>query len=200
MLSFLKNPLFKLTGVILILYFALFANKENPESLGNRLSSDNIKENFQEMRDKGQFIAGNLQNAKKEIKRTEKEIKIARKEERESERIASKREVEKGTGKDTLQCGDEATISYKVFEQNHRLGYKSKDIHLTLGSKKHPFLESNIVGMKKGGVRAVQISQGFISKDRKLMSFLRKYKTDLIYKITVVNFDKNPSPENICDK
>lgn len=44
-----SNPIFRTVGIILILYFALFHNKQDPDSLGNRLSGERLKENLQEM-------------------------------------------------------------------------------------------------------------------------------------------------------
>ena len=37
-------------GIIIILYFALFNNKEHPDSLGKRLSKDRIQNNIEEIK------------------------------------------------------------------------------------------------------------------------------------------------------
>ncbi len=58
-----NHPLVKVVGISAILYFALFANKENPESLGNRLSSEKIKKNVSEVKEKSHFIITNLEMA-----------------------------------------------------------------------------------------------------------------------------------------
>lgn len=197
-MSFLKNPLFKIAGVLLILYFALFANKKNPESLGNRLSSENIKKNFGEMRQRGQYIATNLNKAQEELNKTPEEVKIERLEERKREIVSTKKEVVKGEG-DRIKCGDEAIINYEVFRDDHHFIFKRDDVEIFVGSRKEIFLESNIIGMKKGATRAIKIDKYFETKDRRLSSLLKKYKQGLIYKITIVTFDKNLTPQTRCD-
>lgn len=55
-----KNRFIKIIGIFLVLYFALFYNKENPNSLGNRWSMENLKNNFGEMNEKSRFIITNV--------------------------------------------------------------------------------------------------------------------------------------------
>lgn len=69
----LKNPIIKSIGIIVILYFALFANKENPHSLGNRLSSENIKKNLDIATKQTKFIASNVKTARQLAKEKELE-------------------------------------------------------------------------------------------------------------------------------
>lgn len=58
-----KNPFIKISGIILIIYFALFYNKTNPNSLGNRFSPDNIKNNLREANEKTLFIMNHVNRA-----------------------------------------------------------------------------------------------------------------------------------------
>jgi len=60
-----KNPLFKIFGVAMILYFALFSNNSDNRSMGRRYSSENIKESFSEATRKKKEIERKLSEAKK---------------------------------------------------------------------------------------------------------------------------------------
>lgn len=52
-MQLLENKWVRIIGIGLVLYFALFANKDSHRnSLGNRLSVDRIKHNAVEVRDK----------------------------------------------------------------------------------------------------------------------------------------------------
>ena len=65
----IKNPLVKAIGIILILYFGLFYNKENPSSLGNRLSGENIKKGLNDVSQKSVKIIGGIKKAEEIQKR-----------------------------------------------------------------------------------------------------------------------------------
>lgn len=60
-----KNPLFKIAGIALILYFALFSNKHDNRSLGRRYSSENIKESIGEAARKKKEIDEKINAARK---------------------------------------------------------------------------------------------------------------------------------------
>jgi hypothetical protein len=68
-----KYPIFKIIGIIAIIYFALFYNKSSPNSLGNRLSYDNIKGDLKQASEKTVFILGNI-NAAQKIDSEKKDI------------------------------------------------------------------------------------------------------------------------------
>lgn len=61
----ISNPLFKIVGIGLILYFGLFSNKYDNRSLRNRFSSDNIKKSVDEIAKQKEFIDKKLETAKK---------------------------------------------------------------------------------------------------------------------------------------
>ena len=62
--NILRQPLVKLFAVILILYFGLFYDKTNPDSLGNRLAPERLRKDFNEVQEKTFFIVSNLKEAK----------------------------------------------------------------------------------------------------------------------------------------
>ncbi len=65
-----KNPLFRICGVVIILYYGLLKDKSNPESLARRLSSERIKANISEISHKSYYVINNIQNAES-IKKAE---------------------------------------------------------------------------------------------------------------------------------
>jgi FtsZ-interacting cell division protein ZipA len=59
----INNPIFRICGIIAILYYGLFQNKSNPESLGNRLSPERIKSNLSDISEKSVYIIQNVGKA-----------------------------------------------------------------------------------------------------------------------------------------
>ncbi len=68
MQQLIKNPIFRILGVIVILYYGLL-HKETPDSLGNRLAPEKVKSNIQEMSNQSLNIIGNIKKAE-EIQKT----------------------------------------------------------------------------------------------------------------------------------
>jgi hypothetical protein len=77
-MKLLQNPFLKFIGVVAVIYFALFANKKNPESLGNRVSISKVKEHIGEIEEKGRFIATNVKAAREysKMKATQPEVAL----------------------------------------------------------------------------------------------------------------------------
>lgn len=73
--SITKNPIFRICGIALILYYGLFQNKDNPDNLGNRLAPERIKSNLSEISDKSVYIIGNVKKAEEIQKSVTKEDK-----------------------------------------------------------------------------------------------------------------------------
>ena len=63
--TIINNPIFRICGVVVILYYGLFKNKYEPESLGNRFSAERIKSNISEVSEKSAYIAENIRKAEK---------------------------------------------------------------------------------------------------------------------------------------
>ena len=64
MFKLTKNPIFRIIGVSLILYFTLFNDKNNPNFLGNLVSPQNIKSELQAAKEKSRFIISNVSLAR----------------------------------------------------------------------------------------------------------------------------------------
>jgi hypothetical protein len=163
----LKNPIVKICAVFVILYFALFSNKENPDSLRNRLSKENIEKNLHDASNKSKFIISNVGAAKKAIK--EKERK-----EQEMQNLV-------------IKCGDEVTTDYSIFSAGQNL-YSEKNKKFIIGSKIDPIIEKNVIGMKNGETKVINIMDG-IKSDQKLN--IPKPKNNINYHIKIVSIENN---------
>ncbi|MFT6076851.1 MAG: hypothetical protein ACJA02_000328 [Myxococcota bacterium] len=65
MKSIIKHPIFRIAGILAILYYGLFHDKSSPDNLGNRLSSQNIKSNLRDVTSKSLYIIDNVKKAEK---------------------------------------------------------------------------------------------------------------------------------------
>jgi hypothetical protein len=178
----LRNPFVKITGVVLVLYFALFANTENPNSLGNRLSSDNVKQDLSEIKEKSKFIVTNVKVAQGIAKEREAQQK--------AEAKISFEDLESGEGEEKVSCGNIVEISYAIYNKSGKQLEFSESKKLTVGSKENLLVEQNIIDMKRGGIRNIIIPYGFKTDDKKLESMLTFNESDLKYQITLLNITK----------
>ncbi|MCE3255308.1 MAG: hypothetical protein K0R25_802 [Rickettsiaceae bacterium] len=63
MSSLIKNPIFRIIGILVILYYGLFYNNDKPESLKARLAPEKIKSNLSDMSSKSLYIIENVKKA-----------------------------------------------------------------------------------------------------------------------------------------
>jgi len=182
----LRNPLIKTVGIVLILYFALFANKHNPDSLGNRLSPEQIKQSIGEVKDKAQFISANVKIAQEIAKEKEE----AQKAEAKNAAKIKINDVAIGDGEMSLACGDIAEISYVLYgRENAQLEFIDSK-KLVIGGKENALVENKIIGMKRGGIREISVPHDFKTDDKKLLNLLRLNNSDLKYHITLLEITK----------
>jgi hypothetical protein len=186
----LRNPLIKYPGIILVVYFGLFANKESPDSLGNRLSTEAVKKNFNQIQEKGKFIAANLQAAK-DLESQRQQARMS------SSEVIVKEDLEIGTSQEEISCGDEVEISYGIYDlKGKQLEFIEKN-SLVVGSKKNVLIEQNIVGAKLNGIRSIKIPQYSRVDDSKLMNFLSFSNSDLKIQITILALKKDNGTSGI---
>jgi hypothetical protein len=206
----LRNPIIKTIGVILVLYFALFANKKNPDSLGNRLSANNIKKHFNKIQEKGRFIAANVKIAREleqerkggKIREKSKEQKITKKsatqnlqDENNSQIIITKLQNESSENK--VSCGDIVEISYGLYSKKGKEIKLFEPQKLTIGSNKNQLIENNIPGMKNGATKDIEIPSNFKSDDKNLTKLL-KLHGNLKYRVKILALKKVTNPKIIC--
>jgi hypothetical protein len=63
MRDIIKNPLFRIAGILAILYYGLFHDKSDPDSLRNRLSAEKVKSNIGEITSQSIHIIDNVKKA-----------------------------------------------------------------------------------------------------------------------------------------
>jgi hypothetical protein len=195
----LRNPIIKIIGISVILYYGLFANKEKPGSLGNRFSSEQIKKDFSEVREKTVFIAENVKLAREIAKEKEAEKEAEKKAAATNPALqVSVKDLEEGVG-ENISCGDSAYINYGIYTKDGRqLEFKENQI-LVIGNKSNWLLEKNIIGMKQTGSRYINIPQGSQVNDSKITEYLNSNKSDLKYQVTLLAFTKNPNSQISCN-
>jgi hypothetical protein len=71
MKKIISNPIFRIAGILAILYYGLLHDKSAPDSLGNRLSAQKVKSNLIEATSKSVYIIENVKKAEKLIKSLE---------------------------------------------------------------------------------------------------------------------------------
>lgn len=190
-----RHPLVKTTGIVLILYFALFSNKENPNSLGNRLSKDRIKQNLGEVQEKSKFIVTNVKKAQQMAK--DKELE----QQEESQKISPIiiEDLNPGAGVKVASCGDQVNIIYGLYSKNGKQLEFINPKKLVIGSNELPTLERNIVGMKQYGIRNIITTTTFSASntsDTRLAGFIKSYGT-IRYQVTLLSFQKAPKQTTI---
>ncbi len=195
----LRNPIIKIIGISVILYYGLFANKEKPGSLGNRFSSEQIKKDFSEVREKTVFIAENVKLAREIAKEKEAEKEAEKKATATNPALqVSVKDLEEGVG-ENISCGDSAYINYGIYTKDGRqLEFKENQI-LVIGNKSNWLFEKNIIGMKQAGSRYINIPQGSQVNDSKITEYLNSNKSDLKYQVTLLAFTKNPNSQLSCN-
>lgn len=176
-----KNPIAKTIGIGLILYYALFANTEKPNSLGNRINKETLSKDIKQAQEKIGFIATN--------------VKVARnlsnpKNKRAAQKIQTIDEKE-GIGENIVECEDEVKFSGQIFSQDGRLIKKMPGQIVVIGSKSNSLIEKNILGMKELGVRIIAIPYNSTIKNREIAELMSNYSTSLEYKITVKSIEKS---------
>lgn len=184
--NLLKNPLIKIVGILLVLYFGLFANKENPNSLGNRVTTDKIKENISEAWQKKQFITENITAAKQALKESENTAQDLKSREIEV------KDISLGIGEIIASCEDSAIISYVISDDDNRKLYSLDKEYFVIGTRKNWLIEKNIIGMKAQGVKAIRVPNTLPTSDLTLLNLFKSNKTSLTYQITLIEL-RNPT-------
>lgn len=181
-MKLLQNPLIKIAGICVILYFALFSNKHNPQSLSHRLSGERLKNKFVEMEEKGRFIASNVQAAKSYAKFKE----VAPEQQKIEPVIAETMKIiNYGAGKDKVVCGSEVEVFLSLNSDSVRNIALKPSAKFVIGSKENWLLEKHILGMKVAGVREIRIPKGFKTEDPELKRFQKENNVELFYQIVL---------------
>ncbi len=198
-LELLRNPLIKGIGICLVLYFALFANKQHPKSLGNRLSPENVKKDLEDATSKGSFIISNVKMANELAKNPDLQNKLKETAPVTPPADISIEDLDLGAGDKTVACGDEVAFAYGVYGKDGRqLDFVSSQKFI-IGSQANVLLEKNITGMKAGGIRYINIPRGTQIADPKIARLLIRSDSDLRVQVTLLSFATTASQNLSCN-
>lgn len=191
----LKNPIIRTIGVIIIVYFGLFHNKKDPESLGNRLSSENIKKNLSEAGEKSRFIISNIRVAQ-EIAKNQQTTKKSPQEIFETSTIE---DAAIGNSEKIISCGDIVKISYGIYNHDGKQLTPSKEKSLAINSEENYILEKSVTGMKAGGIRHIYLPKDFYSTDPEFDELLKSEKNGFKFIITILNISEIKEQKISCN-
>jgi hypothetical protein len=189
-LGFLRIPLVKFIGIAAILYFALFSNRHNPDSLRNRLSKERVSKNLEEAKEKSRFIISNLNTAKEIAKEKKYNPNI-------SEKISIE-DVEIGSGDLDVSCGSEAEISYGIYSENGSQIKAVSSEKLIIGSNLNEIIERNIYGMRKGGIRNIKIPSNFKTNNINLSELLKFYNSGIRFQVSLISLSTRQNAQITC--
>ncbi len=186
----LRIKIIRIGLVFVIIYFALFSNKNNPQGLGYRFSSQQLHKDFSEAEQKGGFILENIRRAQNaDGSKNEEALQEVLKYDYSN---AIYKDVEIGKSKEIAQCGDEALVSYSinVAQNKSQLDFIESQ-KVLIGSNKNRLLEEKISGMHVGGTRSVKIPKDLKSDFQLLNNLLKFNETELYFLINLKEIKKN---------
>jgi hypothetical protein len=187
-MKLLENPLIKWAGILAIIYFALFSNKNNPDSLSNRLSGSNIKKNLNEAKEKSEFIITNVKIAQSMAESSEDVKKDNFSDEIITENLSTSNSVNK------VKCGDEVEILTSINSANGKNISTPQIKKIIIGSDNNPLLEEKIMGVAENSAIRLKIKESYQSHEREIAEILNSEKKEIYYDILIKEI--NPTKAN----
>lgn len=193
--NFSQNGFVKFFGIGAILYFALFNDKENPNSLGYKFSGDNLKKNLEEVKEhsskivKGVLIAKEINRRNMAIESSNEELDILVFDDVES------------FSKVKAKCNDNLLVSLEVKNEKGQTIRPEEAVAFTLGQKKFPIIERAVMNMGKSGSRIVNIPHGYKTNST-IVNELRLDKDvkNIFYRINLQNIAPSKENKYNCDE
>lgn len=172
-----RNPIVKWVGIFTILYFAVMSNKDDPKSISNKLSQEQIANNLKSAKEKGGYIFDTIKNAKNLSKDHPESLN--------SDNLLNQKYEEISP---VVSCGD-ATFSYAIFNKNKERIYFQPQENLIIGSKSNPLFESKIKGAKIGETIVFQVSENnYIHGGKKIEELAKQHGPNLEVEAMVIAF------------
>lgn len=208
MMKIIKNPIFKILGILLIIYFALLYDNSKKGNLRDRLTIDKIKTNFDQMRGLGGLDKKNAPNY--DVEDAELKTTEANQKKSISENITKSEGPEEGI--EYIEKIDPSQIFYKDLVVGN--GQKSicgnhADIDLTSSHNGKVFsqfgikvvidnsdvINAQLIGMNEGGRRRVFV------KDKSSKDAIKAIYDITLIKITdSKNLDTKNCKNNVTKK
>lgn len=193
--ALLRNPLVRIIGAAIIIYFALFHDKKNPEALGNRLAPQRVKQELNIAKENSNFIISNVALAKQIAEEKQKKKQAGTLINTE----VAIQDLEEGEGELKISCGDVVELNYGIYsEDDKQIEFKEKE-KLIIGSRERMFIEKNIMDMKQGGVRNIKVPLNLKTDDKELNKLLQFYRSNLRYQITILSILHNSETQLTCN-
>lgn len=190
MRALINNPLFRIVGVVVILYFALFKNNHEVDSLSNRLKPAKVKSDLADASANTIYIIDNIQKARS-MQGTGVKIETPP---LTSNLIITDIKIGKNA---RANCNDQINFNYEISLADNKILQKNK-ANLVIGDGQFPLeIENHIIGMKQGGVRIINVPVNYKSADKNLSDLLSENNQDITYKITLLEITKSPQ-HNFC--
>lgn len=160
-----KNPLVKIAVMLLIFYMCVFKNN-NPNSLGNNINLDKLKNGIIDVKEKTQNISENIDKAKKIHQEVNSQKEI-------SSLVFD--QVVTGVD-DKIKCGDEVNLMYKITNFENKIIDYNDNLNIEVGKEYQDTISNiiakNIINLQKGSVAVAKIIGHFKDADEKFQKLL----------------------------
>jgi len=204
----LRSPLVRIVGAVVILYYALFANTYEKDSLGNRLSKQTIEKNIEDAKKKSLYIALNVKQAQNYKERNPINNSAS------NTNLANQnlntpailpvgliiKDIEITQGKE-VECGSKITANYIVYDNNGKqltdtINYVSE---IDENSPKS-VIKENLIGLKTGSKRLIILPANYKTLDSESSKYMALSRNSGInYEIKLIKVEELKNAEAKCN-
>jgi len=207
-LKLLRSPLVRIIGAITILYYALFANTYEKDSLGNRLSKKTIEKNLEETKRKSLYIAVNIKKAqdykKNKISGNSPSNTTS---ENQNPNLPNNfsisliiKDIQIGQGKEA-KCGDKITANYIIYdnEGNKLDSITNYTVRIDENSVKS-IVKENLIGLKAGSKRLIILPVTYKTKDGESFKYMAlSHNKGINYEINLIKVEEAKNTAAKCN-
>lgn len=183
--SLIKNPLFRIVGILLIIYFGIIKNYRDQ----GIISKDKLKNDLTNAKNQISYISSNIEMAK-QINNNPNDQNIF-------SSIEAK-DLNIGNNNKKAFCGDEVNLSYKIFLPNSKNLIKSDTKKIIVGSGQNLLLEKLILGANEEAIRVVTIPKNILILDPEINELINIYNSSLVYEIKIEFIKSNNTNSLNC--
>ncbi len=185
-----QNSWLKIVGIIAVLYFALFSNKENPHSLGHNLNKDEISKGYKEALNKGKKIHSDVFKAQ-ELKKRMMDPSNS------TPDILVFDEVESLIG-NRVSCNDIVDIAFEIKNINNDIIQPKTNMSLVVGKGSSPIIEEHLLNMRESSIKILNIPFSYQGNSQMLSSIRSQGYKNIIYRFELANIRKNNDHKYNC--
>jgi hypothetical protein len=187
----LQNPFIKIIGIAAVLYFGLLYKNDDPESLKTRLDPNRIQGEIDEVKQQGHFILTNLNEAKNpqnlQAPRAQAQARVPE---------ISANDLILGNSQETVKCGDEVFLDYKIYDLKGRLIDEKNDVTLIAINALENLIAKYLVGARKGGIREIFVPYDLETTNEEIINYREKAASSFKYQVTIKNINSATSAQN----